>query len=100
MASLGSANFSYIEEGLKLEISNINGVDDYLQLLDYVRQLPPVEKALLHQIDSDRVTLRVIVQGGIDALAQAIRLNPRMSASPRLSNDPEAEQLLTYRWQS
>lgn len=99
LASLGSINFSYIEEGLKLEISNVNGVDDYLQLLDYVRQLPPVEKALLHQVESDRVTLRVVVQGGTDALAQAIHLNPRMSASPRLNNDPANEQILAYRWQ-
>ncbi|WP_432473113.1 DUF2066 domain-containing protein [Amphritea sp. HPY] len=99
LGRLGSVSLSYIEEGMKLEISNIDGVDDYLKLLDYVRQLPPVENAVVHRIDTDRVTLRVKVQGGESALAQAVRLNPLMIATPRVAAAEDTGSILVYRWQ-
>lgn len=99
LGRLGASSLSYIEEGKKLEISNVDGVDDYLRLLDYMRQLPPVENAVVHSVDTDRVTLRIKVQGGEDALAQAVRLYPLMTATPRIESADDTESILVYRWQ-
>jgi len=98
LASLGASSFDYVETGLQLEVANIVDIEDYLQLIDYLRQLPPVDVARVSSVDADRVLFRVELQGGIQALEQAIRLNPRIMPTSRLSNR-DAEAVYTYRWQ-
>lgn len=98
LASLGATRFSYVETGLQLEVSNIIDTEDYLQLLDYLRQLPPIEALHISGVEADRVRFRIEVQGGVSSLAQAIRLNPRMSSMPRL-NDSGVDATYSYRWQ-
>ncbi len=89
---------TYVEDGIVLEISKLNSIDDYLQLLDYMRELQPVEKVLPAQMEGDRVTLRVKVQGGVPALLEAIRLNPRIQSDSVLPSTQAAGPLY-YRWQ-
>ncbi|WP_428033590.1 DUF2066 domain-containing protein [Amphritea sp.] len=98
LASLGASRFDYVETGLQLEVTNIVEIEDYLQLLDYLRQLPPVDAVRVSGVDADRVLFRVELQGGVQALEQAVRLNPRMSPMPRMSN-AGAETVYAYRWQ-
>ncbi|WP_417222220.1 DUF2066 domain-containing protein [Amphritea sp.] len=98
LASLGAVHFNYVETGLQLEVTNVADTEDYLQLLDYLRQLPPVEALRISGVQADRVQFRVEVQGGVSSLEQAIRLNPRMSPTPRL-NAGGAETVYSYRWQ-
>ena len=98
LAAMGPSLFSYVETGMQLEVGNVNGIDDYLQLIEYLEQLPPVEKVRVSGVDSDRVMFRVELQGGVQALDQAVRLNPRMAAMSRLG-DQSAEAALIYRWQ-
>ncbi|RTE66452.1 DUF2066 domain-containing protein [Amphritea opalescens] len=98
LGSLGTAQFNYIETGLLLEVTNIGGVSDYLQLSDYLATLQPVDAVRVSAIEADRVLLRVEIQGGVQALDQAVRLNPRMSPAPRL-NAGGAETVYSYRWQ-
>lgn len=97
LASLGASSFNYVETGLQLEVANIVEIEDYLQLLDYLRQLPPVDAVRVSGVDADRVLFRVEIQGGIQALEQAIRLNPRMTAMSRVHTGAEA--VYSYRWQ-
>ncbi|MCV6613044.1 MAG: DUF2066 domain-containing protein [Amphritea sp.] len=107
LATLSSSGFRYQETGLQLEVVNINSIADFLQLTAYVRQLPPVESALVSQVNNDRVIFRVEMQGGIETLEQAVRLNPRMSLMPRLSGDralgngtaDDGASGISYRWQ-
>ena len=89
---------TYVEEGIVLEISKLDSIDDYLQLLTYMRELQPVEKVLPAQLENDRVTLRVKVQGGVPALVEAIRLNPRIQSDSVLPS-AQAAGPLYYRWQ-
>lgn len=98
LASLGASRFNYIETGLQLEVANIVDIEDYLQSLDYLRQLPPVDAVRVSSVDADRVLLRVELQGGVQALEQAVRLNPRMSPTPHLRSG-DAETVYSYRWQ-
>lgn len=98
LSSLGSSRFNYVETGLQLEVANINGIDDYLQLLDYLKQLPPVDAVRVSIIDADRVLFRVELQGGVQALEQAVRLNPRMSPTSRIGGSG-TEAVISYRWQ-
>lgn len=98
LSSLGSSRFNYVETGLQLEVTNIDGVDDYLQLLSYLNQLPPVEAIRVSAVDADRVLFRVELQGGVQAMEQAVRLNPRMSPMPRIGGS-SADPILAYRWQ-
>ncbi len=99
LSPIRDAGLGYVEEGFKLEVGNVDGIEDFLQLLDYARNLPPVESAVLSAIEHDRVTLRVKVQGGIEALQQSIQLHPRMAATPRLASAAQSDELLVYRWQ-
>ncbi len=98
LSSLGSSRFNYVETGLQLEIANVDGIDDYLQLVDYLNQLPPVETIRVSIIDADRVLFRVELQGGAQALEQAVRLNPRMSPMSRMGGN-DSEPVISYRWQ-
>ncbi|MEH6577855.1 MAG: DUF2066 domain-containing protein [Amphritea sp.] len=99
LGQMGGARMSYVEEGLKLEVSNVDGIDDFLQLLEYTRNLPPVESALPGVINDDRVILRVKIQGNVDTLEQAIHLNPRLASTSRINADNGQPQVLVYRWQ-
>ncbi|UTW04771.1 DUF2066 domain-containing protein [Amphritea atlantica] len=98
LASLGASSFNYVETGLQLEVANIVDIEDYLQLMDYLRQLPPVDAVRISGVDADRVLFRVELQGGIRTLEQAVRLNPRMMPTSRLSTNGAAA-VYTYRWQ-
>lgn len=89
---------NYVEDGIVLEISKLNSIDDYLQLLTYMRELQPVEQVLPAQLENDTVTLRVEVQGGVPALLEAIRLNPRIQSDSVLPSATVAGPLY-YRWQ-
>jgi len=60
--------------------------------------VPPGDVAPVSSVETDRVSFRVELQGGIQALEQAIRLNPRIMPTSRLSNR-DAEAVYTYRWQ-
>lgn len=97
LSDLGAAQFQYVETGLQLEVSNIVDLVDYRQLLEYLRQLPPVEAVRVSGVEADRALFRVEVHGGAQALEQAIRLNPQMIAMPRLNDT--AEIIYAYRWQ-
>ena len=97
LSSLAQPAGEYVEEGIVLEVSRLSSIADYLALLDYLRELPPVDKVLPSQLEADRVTLRVQVQGGVAALQEAIRLNPRIQ-SDVLQTAAEGEPLY-YRWQ-
>ncbi|MDX2422648.1 MAG: DUF2066 domain-containing protein [Amphritea sp.] len=98
LASLGTTQFNYIETGLQLEVTNIVDIEDFLQLTDYLQQLPPVDEVRVSRVEADRVLFRVEIQGGVQSLEQAIRLNPRMSAMPRLNHEA-GEAVYSYRWQ-
>ncbi len=99
LASLGGSQFNYVETGLQLEVANIVDIEDYLGLLDYLRQLPPVDRVRVSGIDADRVLFRVELQGGVQALEQAVRLNPHMARTARLNSSNAEETVYSYRWQ-
>ena len=54
LASLAASSFNYVETGLQLEVANIVDIEDYLQLMDYLRQLPPVDAVRISGVDADR----------------------------------------------
>ena len=98
LSSLGASRFSYVESGLQLEVANVDDIADYLQLLEYLRQLPPVEKVRVSGVDADHIMFRVELEGGSQALEQATRLNPRMAPMSRITAQAE-DAVLLYRWQ-
>ncbi|MDO6562269.1 DUF2066 domain-containing protein [Amphritea sp. 1_MG-2023] len=97
LASLGQ-RFNYVETGLQLEVANIANIADYLQLQDYLQQLPPVEAVRMTGVEADRVYFRVETQGGVASLDQAIRLDPRLAPMSRLQREDDTT-VHSYRWQ-
>lgn len=98
LAGLANPGFRYQESGVRLAVTNIDSIADYAQLITYLRELPPIESARVSEVHADQVTLRIELQGGDTALEQAVRLNPRMTATSRLQTAAE-DAGLVYRWQ-
>lgn len=80
---------------ITLNITNVNGLDDYADILKYLRGLAPVKSADVASVDSTNLTVSVQAIGGETALTDAINTDNKMAAIPSSDSNPDA---LDYRW--
>lgn len=91
------------DEGWTVHVYGIKGLNDFSDVVDYVRGLSSVVSVEASTVDSDDVILTVKSTAGIEALKKVIaaandhRLQPYKSE--KNAQDPSAT-LLTYRWVS
>lgn len=83
---------------LTLKIINVDGLDDYADVVKYVRNLSSVVSVEASQVDADFVVLTVTVNGGQEALSRDISLNQKLQ--PDTSETPENAEEIIYRWQT
>ncbi len=88
---------------ISLHIYGINGLNDFSEVVNYVRALPSVTSVEASTVDANDVILTVKINGGVEKLTQGIeeakdhRLKSRMAES--LSSG-EKDEMLTYHWMS
>lgn len=95
-----------------LKIIGVNGLDDYGQVVKYMRSLGAVTRVDTNQVDADYLILTVSVTGGVDALIKEISLSQKLTplnASNTGDNTPaqyfdlthsSQDNRLVYEWHS
>ena len=79
---------------LKLEVTHITQGDDLSQLIQYLKQLTPVQEVQLLQVTSNSVKLSVLVRGSLATFQQHASIGQRLIPSGSESN----ENQLVYEW--
>lgn len=84
-----------------MTVSNVNGLNTYAKVLDYLNGLGPVKQAQVLQVDSNHLELELTIDGGVSALTQAIALDAKLTpiANPAIVlGGPAAPAQLDYQW--
>lgn len=81
-----------IKQSVMLDVNNISGLDDYADVMKYLRSLEPVTHVEVTDIDPNYVEFTVTTIGGEQALVNAISSDHKLifAQSPR--------NTLNYRW--
>ncbi|WP_027857069.1 DUF2066 domain-containing protein [Marinobacterium jannaschii] len=93
-ASLSGEPSAQADEGIRLQIANVDSLSDYAEILGYIRAIPVVEQAVPASITQDSLVLRLSIDGGVDQLTQSMGLQPRFAPEPGL----DAVAGLSYSW--
>ncbi|OGT35937.1 MAG: hypothetical protein A3F11_04115 [Gammaproteobacteria bacterium RIFCSPHIGHO2_12_FULL_37_14] len=78
---------------LKLEVTNITQRDDLVQLMQYLKQLSPVQQVQLLQVSGSSVKLSVLIRGSLTSFQQHASIGQRLIQVPA-----EDENQLVYEW--
>ncbi len=106
ISSLGGAT-----ESVTLEVQQVNGFSDYVQVLNYLDSLEVVRQLDLVSLERQRIRLRVKMEGEIHSLEDALELDRRLQSAPsqgsvkgliptNLEPVGSDENPLRYRWPS
>lgn len=95
VANKTANNNSVQTQQVVLSVTNVSGLDDYADIVKYLRSLPPVTDVEVGNIDPENLSVNVTVSGGAQALANAINAGTQMQSVP--NPDPNSK-ILTYRW--
>jgi hypothetical protein len=79
-----------------MKVTDVNGVSDYTQLLNYLSTLSAVKKITPEKIDVNFVKLRISLIGGVQSLNNSLQQNDKML----LLNSQEKGVDLIYQWHS
>jgi hypothetical protein len=79
---------------LTLEVSNITERNDLTQLMQYLKQLTPVQKVQLMQVSGDTVEVSVLVNGSLTMFQQNAEIGKRLVLQAADSTDNK----LLYEW--
>jgi hypothetical protein len=88
---------SNLPQQLTLHITNVNGLDDYADILKYLKSLSPVTAAEVTDISPNGLVVSVTANGGAQALDAAISAGSQMQAVIDPTT-PLNNGNLTYRW--
>jgi len=93
-----TVNNAQTQSEFLVKITGVNGLRDYLQVLNTLQHLAPVSDAQVKDLNADEITLAIKTAGGEEALAQALRGNSALKeeAGP-LTSAPNAANLF-FRW--
>ena len=78
----------------KLEVSNITERNDLVQLIQYLKQLSPVQQVQLSQVSGNMVELAVQVRGSLTTFQQNASIGQRMV----LKSQDQTNNKLIYEW--
>lgn len=73
---------------LTLHIDNVNGLDDYANVVKYLRSLPPVSQVEASDINPGALIITVTVNGGIGALNKALMNGTELQSITPPSDTP------------
>lgn len=96
-----TASHTNSQQQVILHISNVNGLDDYADILKYLHTLSPVAQADVTDVNPDSVTVTVNINGGITALTNAISTSSELqpiTASDQNTNSETDPNTLYFRW--
>ncbi|MCK4607850.1 MAG: DUF2066 domain-containing protein [Gammaproteobacteria bacterium] len=77
-------------------VANVNGLNQYADILNYLQSLSAVSKATVINVGPGHVKLQITCADGAEKLVNAIGSENRLSATPPVSNEPNIN--LFYRW--
>lgn len=86
-----------------LKINGVNGLDDYSEVIKYLRSLSIVSDVSAKQVNPDSLILELKVLGGQPALTQALNQGRKLTPEPQVINNNTAADtanVLFYHWQS
>jgi hypothetical protein len=85
-------------EQLTLHISNVGGLDDYANVLKYLRSLPAVNQVDASDINPNAVIVTLSVNGGIDALNKALATGTALQADTTNNDATNGNNTVYLRW--
>jgi hypothetical protein len=91
------------EEGFSIHVYGIKGLNDFSEVVNYVRALSSVTSVEASTVDSDDVILTVKSGAGLEALKKAIVSTTDHRLTPIETDKKSADSastMLTYRWVS
>jgi len=98
-SALAGASDSNYMEGLQLDITNVRTLADYAAVVGYLNRLTMVTGVVVEQVEGTRLLLRVQLDGRVEQLERAVRLEPRMAPVNAGVPVDENRLFLRYRWQ-
>lgn len=81
-----------------LKITGVNGLDDYAQVVKYVRTLPSITAVDANQVDADFLILNITITGGKPTLVQDLSNSDRL-VPDQGGDSQDGDVDLIYRWQ-
>lgn len=79
----------------KVYIKGVNGLEDFGEVVDYIRRLPTVQQVVVENVFTDAISLRVSHLGDEDHLDQILRTKDVLTTMP---GDERMDDILTYHW--
>lgn len=98
VALTGTSDSNYME-GLQLDVTNVRTLADYAAVVGYLNRLTMVTAVVVEQVEGTRLLLRVQLEGRVEQLERAVRLEPRMAPVNAGVPVDENRLFLRYRWQ-
>lgn len=86
-----------LQTALLLKIIGINGLDDYLKVLQTLKHLAPVNKVSVQNMSADSLVLQINVTGGQEALRQVLQTNHQLTPD-FASTANNSATTLQYQW--
>lgn len=84
------------KETLVLRIEHVNGLNDYANVVQYLRNLSPVTRVSVSEVDGQTLVLSVDVLGGEKALNAALAIDNKLY--PDVMAGDNSANALTYSW--
>jgi len=99
MANTLSVRFAAVEtnqvtDHVLVKFIGITQSDDFVSLIDYLKNMTPVADVVPKEIKDTEVLLKISLHSNVNAFVEAISLSPKFSSVP----DQVHPELLTYQW--
>ncbi len=86
---------------VELTVTNIQNINDYALVTQYLKSLVPVKQVELLQVNAASLQYRLTVQGGNAGLVRALSLDHRLKPVDNTEDETQQPQVttgLTYQW--
>lgn len=82
------------EQWIRLEVTDVAERSDFSSLMQFLKQLTPVEQVQLSKVSGNVVELEVLIRGSIETFQQSATVEQHLNLQ---SQDPEKNKLV-YQW--
>lgn len=90
-------NTPKLQNDVLVRINDVQGLQDYLQVVDDLRSLPSVNRVAVKDMASNALLLQLSVSGGVHVLIKALRTEPALVPESVPANTGDVSMLF-YRW--
>jgi len=103
MADAMAARFAVLEDDsltavVRLRITGVNGLEDYSQVIHFLRGLTPVTQVDIAMVEVNDILLDVTTSGGEEALVYLLGLSHELVQDGDLNVSEDDSHPLDYRW--